>query len=85
MKAEAALNPGRTFVALTSNLDGRTLRLWNLLEGRAAYIKRLPGGGDAVAWSPGGGRFAIAVGATLLVHAADGGDAICTLKHPLKV
>lgn len=32
------------------------MRLWNLLEGRCAYIKRLQGEGELVRWSADGDR-----------------------------
>lgn len=40
-------------MALSVSRD-RTLRLWNLLEGRCAYVKRLQGEGELVRWSPAG-------------------------------
>lgn len=43
-------------MALSVSRD-RTLRLWNLLEGRCAYIKRLQGEGELVRWSPLGDRW----------------------------
>lgn len=42
-------------MALSVSRD-RTLRLWNLLEGRCAYIKRLQGEGELVRWSSTGDR-----------------------------
>lgn len=42
-------------MALSVSRD-RTLRLWNLLEGRCAYIKRLQGEGELVRWSSEGDR-----------------------------
>ena len=42
-------------MALSVSRD-KTLRLWNLLEGRCAYIKRLQGEGELVRWSSAGDR-----------------------------
>jgi hypothetical protein len=82
-RCHCSVNP--TTHAATPETSIRTLRLWNLLEGRAAYIKRLPGGGDAVRWSPTGARFAVVVAAQLLVYDAGGSEPRATLLHPLKV
>lgn len=43
-------------MALSVSRD-KTLRLWNLLEGRCAYIKRLQGEGELVRWSSAGDRW----------------------------
>ncbi|CAM9792042.1 unnamed protein product [Choristocarpus tenellus] len=42
-------------MALSVSRD-RTMRLWNLIEGRCAYIKRLQGEGQLVSWSESGDR-----------------------------
>ncbi|KAG5184673.1 WD40-repeat-containing domain protein [Tribonema minus] len=71
-------------MALSVSTD-RTLRLWNLVEGRAAYIKRLPGGGDMVRWSPQGTHFAVVVGKQLILYEAAASEPACTRSCPLKI
>jgi protein MAK11 len=59
--------------------------LWNLVEGRCGYIKRLQGGGDIVLWSPNGDRYAVVVHSTLTVYDASSSDVLCSKVHTLKV
>jgi len=60
-------------MAFSSSLD-RTLRLWNLVEGRCAYITKpaLPKTAviDRVEWSPSGSIYALVAGGTLQLYEA---------------
>ncbi|CAM9340916.1 unnamed protein product [Phaeothamnion confervicola] len=63
----------------------RTLRLWNLVEGRAAYIKRLPGAAELVRWSPAGDRFVVVITDALHIYDAATCAPVATCRHPVRV
>ena len=65
----------------------RTLRMWNLIKGRCAFIRRLPVEAARVRWAPDGQRFLIVMGTSVAVYAAGGAEAAepCTLQHPRRV
>ncbi|CAM9118288.1 unnamed protein product [Laminaria digitata] len=71
-------------MALSVSRD-RTLRLWNLLEGRCAYVKRLQGEGELVRWSPSGDRYLVVVGSTAVVYSAATSESVGECKHDLRV
>lgn len=71
-------------MALSVSRD-RTLRLWNLLEGRCAYVKRLQGEGELVRWSPSGNRYLVVVGSTAVVYSAATSESVGECKHELRV
>jgi protein MAK11 len=66
-----ALHPsGR--LALSVGKD-RTIRLWNLLKGRSAYVKTLPGEAHRVVWSPQGTRYAVATDKSAIAYSLEVG------------
>ncbi|CAM9296102.1 unnamed protein product [Scytosiphon promiscuus] len=71
-------------MALSVSRD-RTLRLWNLLEGRCAYIKRLQGEGELVRWSPSGDSYLVVVGNTAVVYSAATSEPVGECKHHARV
>ncbi|CAM9328553.1 unnamed protein product [Ectocarpus sp. 12 AP-2014] len=71
-------------MALSVSRD-RTLRLWNLLEGRCAYIKRLQGEGELVKWSPAGDSYLVVVGSTVSVYSAATSEAVGECRHDARV
>ncbi len=77
-------------MALSVSKD-RTLRLWNLVEGRPAFIKRLKEVAEGgVRWSPRGKRFAIAMRSTLQIlenagATAGKNDSFCGYVHPCRI
>ena len=71
----------------TKKSDGY-LRMWNLVKGRCTYTSRLPAPADALAFAPGGGRYALLSGSCVALHAADGGGEqgpLAVLEHPRRV
>jgi protein MAK11 len=72
---------GRMAISVSSD---RTLRLWNLLEGRCAFIKRTKGDGQLIEWSPSGAHFAVGIHSDLFIYdaasesAADDGVVRCS-------
>ena len=54
-------------LALSTSRD-RTLRLWNLIEGRCAYINRLNGIGENLSWSPDGTKYTYIVGSSIYIE-----------------
>ncbi len=77
-------------MALSVSKD-RTLRLWNLVEGRPAFIKRLKEVADGgVRWSPLGTRFALVMRNTLQIMENAGAtagkdDSNCGYVHPCRI
>ncbi|CAM9420870.1 unnamed protein product [Chrysoparadoxa australica] len=71
-------------LALSVSKD-RTLRLWNLLEGRSAYIKRLQGEGMLVRWSPEGSRYAVALSRVLQIYDASTCEVVQEATQPMRI
>ena len=71
---------GRMAVSVSSD---RTLRLWNLLEGRCAFIKRTKGAGQLVEWSPSGTHFAVAVEMDIFIYDAGSEDEAEPIRCPI--
>ena len=78
-------------IAISVGCD-RTMRLWNLMEGRIAFIKRLKrGAAHTLAWSaPSGERYALVCGTHVLVYrtgdaSADGDPLAVEISHPRRV
>lgn len=66
-------------LALSVGRD-RTLRTWNLINGRLAYTTRLPRVGQAIDWSPDGLHFGVLLADELLVYEA----ASVSVRHQIK-
>jgi len=58
-------------IALTCSRD-RTLRIWNLSNGRCAYDERLNYEPELIQWSPSGNSYAISAYSTIRVYSSDG-------------
>lgn len=71
-------------MALSVSRD-RTMRLWNLLEGRCAYIKRLQGEGELVRWSHDGDSYLVVVGNTVVSYSAATAEAVGECQHQARV
>ena len=62
-----------------------TLRLWNLIEGRCAFTRRLRGSADKVCWNEDGTSYALVVNTTVQVYDAGSNDLLCEMKHKGRV
>ena len=58
-----------------------TLRLWNLVEGRCAFTRRLKGSADKVCWNRSGTAYALVVGFSVQVYDAETNVLLCERKH----
>jgi protein MAK11 len=71
-------------LALSTSRD-RTLRMWNLVKGRCAYIKKLPQEASQVVWSSDGMKYALACGRAVSVYEATTNEVTTTLHHKARV
>ena len=71
-------------LALSTSKD-RTLRMWNLVKGRCAYIKKLPKEAVQVLWSFDGMLYATVSGSSVTVHSAQNNQVVSELVHPKRV
>jgi len=62
-------------VALSVSKDN-TMKMWNLVEGRIAFTRRLKGSADAVHWDPSGRFYLLVMSTSVVVHAADTNDCV---------
>ncbi|KAJ0408932.1 hypothetical protein P43SY_002811 [Pythium insidiosum] len=63
----------------------RTLRMWNLVKGRIAFIRRLEKEASFVLMSQTGGRYALCFGNELSVFSSANAEVIGTLDHTQKI
>lgn len=63
----------------------RTLRMWNLVKGRIAYIRRLEKEANLVMLSQKGTRYALCFGTELSVFSSANAECIGTLEHTQKI
>ena len=78
-----AVHPSGRFALSTG--DDKTLRMWNLIKGKAAAALKLDGPGTDIAWSPNCDEYAVAVGATVVVYSVATGKVQATLTTPTPV
>lgn len=67
-------------LALTTSRDG-SLRMWDLIKGRAAFTTKLETEVDAVMFNQAGEQYVLLTGAAVTLHTVSGG-ALATLQHP---
>jgi protein MAK11 len=67
-------------IALSVAKDN-TLRIWNLIEGRCAFTRRLKGSADKVCWNGDGSAYALVVGSAVQVYDAASNALLCERKH----
>merc|ERR1712002_197832 len=68
-------------IALSTGKD-RTLKTWNLIKGRSAYVTNIKQEGSLVRWSPSGKYYAIVVGACgLRVYDVATASVVFSLDH----
>lgn len=66
------MHPSGRFALSTG--DDKSLRMWNLIKGRAAAGIKLPGPGTNVVWSISATRYAVSVGSQVLVFEVASGE-----------
>jgi protein MAK11 len=68
-------------LALTTSKDS-TIKMWNLVQGRCAFTRRLKAPGDKICWDPSGTHYLVVSGMRMQVLAAS--DNSCKFEISLK-
>jgi len=72
-------------IALSTGKD-RTLKTWNLIKGRSAYVTNIKQEGSLVRWSPSGKYYAVIVGASgLRVYDVSTAGVVFSLDHRRRI
>ncbi|KAK2723479.1 hypothetical protein QYM36_001968 [Artemia franciscana] len=66
-------------LALSVGKD-KSLRTWNLIKARTAYVKNLHAVGDLVRWSDEGTRYLVVIDSTLTVYSTESADVVYVVK-----
>lgn len=67
-------------IALSVGRDN-TLRLWNLIEGRCAFTRRLKGSADKVCFNETGSMYALVVNSSVQVYDSGSNALLCEMPH----
>jgi WD40 repeat protein len=71
-------------LALSVGRDN-TLRLWNLVQGRCSFTRRLRGSAEKVLWHKSGLYYLIVIGTEVQVFRAADNECVVSLKHKSRV
>ncbi|XP_053570716.1 p21-activated protein kinase-interacting protein 1 [Bombina bombina] len=71
-------------IALSVGTD-RTLRTWNLVEGRSAFIKNIKQNAHIVQWSPNGEKYIIIIHNKVDVYKLETASVIGTINNPKRI
>jgi len=71
-------------LALSVSKDN-TLKVWNLVQGRCAFTRRLHGHAVKVQWSASGEMYSLVVGSELQVYSAGDNSCLGTMKFPSRI
>eukprot|EP01041_Mallomonas_annulata_P010841 gene10841-22625_t len=71
-------------LALSVSRD-KTMKIWNLIEGRIAFTRRLSGAAERVLWSEDGTYYLLVFQKEVQVYVAEDNSLTCTLQHDLRV
>ncbi|KAM4705383.1 p21-activated protein kinase-interacting protein 1 [Rhinophrynus dorsalis] len=71
-------------LALSVGTD-KTLRTWNLVEGRSAFIKNIKQNAHIVQWSPNGERYSVVIHDKVDVYNLETASIIGTIKNPKRI
>lgn len=71
-------------LALSVGTD-KTLRTWNLIEGRSAFIKNIKQNADIVLWSPAGDKYAVVVNNRVDIYTMESAKIIGTIEFPKRI
>lgn len=63
----------------------KTLRTWNLTNGRSAFIKNIKQNAHIVRWSPDGDKYVVVVNDTVTVYNLETASVTGTVKNPKRV
>lgn len=71
-------------LALTVGTD-KTLRTWNLINGRSAFIKNIKQNAHIVRWSPEGDKYVVVVNDTVDIYDLETATVTRTIKNPKRI
>ncbi|KAM3928869.1 p21-activated protein kinase-interacting protein 1 [Leptodactylus fuscus] len=71
-------------LALSVGTD-KTLRTWNLVEGRSAFIKNIKQNAHIVQWSPSGEKYIVVIHDKMDVYKLETASVIGTIKNPKRI
>ncbi|KAM8838876.1 p21-activated protein kinase-interacting protein 1-like [Synchiropus picturatus] len=71
-------------LALSVGTD-KTLRTWNLITGRSAFIKNIKHSAEMVMWSPEGDKYAVVQNQTLSIYDLETASVTTTLTNPKRI
>lgn len=71
-------------LALSVGTD-KTLRTWNLINGRSAFIKNIKQNGHIVRWSPGGDRYVVVIDDKVDVYDTQTASVSGTVSNPKRI
>lgn len=71
-------------LALSVSKD-RTLRMWNLIKGRSAFIRRLEAEATQVFFSPDGLKYGLLSGRTVSIFDVENNQVLCKLSHDASI
>lgn len=71
-------------LALTVGKD-RTMKTWNLIKGRTAYVTNIKGVADAVKWAPDGDHYVVAVNNNIYVYQVQSAGVVYTFDFKKRI
>ncbi|XP_030625043.1 p21-activated protein kinase-interacting protein 1-like [Chanos chanos] len=71
-------------LALSVGTD-KTLRTWNLIDGRSAFIKNIKQNAHIVLWSPEGSKYVVVINEKVDVYSLDTASVISTIRNPKRI
>ncbi|KAM6990060.1 p21-activated protein kinase-interacting protein 1-like [Tautogolabrus adspersus] len=71
-------------LALTVGTD-KTLRTWNLIDGRSAFIKNIKQNAHIVRWSPDGDKYVVVVNDQMDIYDLQTASVTGTIKNPKRI
>ncbi|XP_062337193.1 p21-activated protein kinase-interacting protein 1-like [Osmerus eperlanus] len=71
-------------LALSVGTD-KTLRTWNLIDGRSAFIKNIKQNAHIVKWSPDGDKYAVVVNDKVDIYNLETATLTCTMTNPKRI
>ncbi|KAI1308979.1 p21-activated protein kinase-interacting protein 1-like [Halotydeus destructor] len=73
---------GKILISIASD---KTMRTWNLIKGRAAFVTNLSGHGHLVRWAPDAERFAIAIESKLDIYDVETGKVADSVEFQKRI
>lgn len=84
-KAVNAISVHPSGKLLLSVSKDRTLRTWNLIKGRSAYVTNIKKEAEFVHWSPGGTLFLVGSGNTVDIYSVETASVVHTIEFQRRV